>query len=97
MIQRFIETDTIKIYRIQFKSVYQSVETFRNLKKKITDCMIDDVRHNFPTWAMYFLCNVATFISPKKPMNRLKITLFTTTFSVKNKLHFVHFYTQCCV
>lgn len=34
--------------------------------------MNDDVRHNFPTWAMYFLCNVATFISPKKPMNRLK-------------------------
>lgn len=58
--------------------------------------MNDDVRHNFQTWAMYFLCNVATFISPKKPMNRLKITLFITTFSVKNKLHVVHFYTQCC-
>lgn len=58
--------------------------------------MNDDVRHNFPTWAMYFLCNVATFISPKKPMNRLKITLFITTFSVKNKLH-VLLYTMLCL
>lgn len=60
--------------------------------------MNDDVRHNFPTWAMYFLCNVATFISPKKPMNRLKITLFTTTFSVKKQVTFCPLlYTMLCL